>query len=185
MEAGRLAACTSLDLLARKLRRCAGLACPEFEETARGRPRAAMENHGPELARRGLARLTHAGMILRIKISLASHVQKVACVPLYEYQCKKCNHRFEKIQKFSDPAVKKCPQCGGTVEKLISAPSVQFKGSGWYVTDYARKGAGSSADGAKPADSAPASGSEAASGKATEKTEKADSKKADKKHAEK
>lgn len=60
-------------------------------------------------------------------------------MPLYEYQCKKCGHRFEKIQKFSDPKVKKCPECGGAVEQVISAPAVQFKGSGWYVTDYARK----------------------------------------------
>jgi len=60
-------------------------------------------------------------------------------MPLYEYQCKKCGHRFEKIQKFSDHPVKKCPQCGGAVEQVISAPAVQFKGSGWYVTDYARK----------------------------------------------
>jgi putative FmdB family regulatory protein len=60
-------------------------------------------------------------------------------MPLYEYQCKKCGHRFEKIQKFSDKPVKKCPECGGAVEQLISAPAVQFKGSGWYVTDYAKK----------------------------------------------
>ncbi len=60
-------------------------------------------------------------------------------MPLYEYECKKCHHRFEKIQKFSDPHMKKCPDCGGTVEQVISAPAVQFKGSGWYVTDYAKK----------------------------------------------
>lgn len=60
-------------------------------------------------------------------------------MPLYEYQCKKCGHRFEKIQKFSDPLVKKCPKCGGAVEQVLSAPAVQFKGSGWYVTDYAKK----------------------------------------------
>jgi putative FmdB family regulatory protein len=62
-------------------------------------------------------------------------------MPLYEYQCKKCGHRFEKIQKFSDKPVKKCPQCSGPVEQTISAPAVQFKGSGWYVTDYAKKSA--------------------------------------------
>ena len=60
-------------------------------------------------------------------------------MPLYEYECKKCHHRFEKIQKFSDRMVKKCPDCGGPVEQMISAPAVQFKGSGWYVTDYAKK----------------------------------------------
>ena len=66
-------------------------------------------------------------------------------MPLYEYQCKKCGHRFEKIMKFSDPPIKKCPECGGAVEQLISSPAVQFKGSGWYVTDYARKSGGNSA----------------------------------------
>jgi putative FmdB family regulatory protein len=66
-------------------------------------------------------------------------------MPLYEYQCKKCHHRFERIQKFSDPHVKKCPDCGGPVEQVLSAPAVQFKGSGWYVTDYAKKSSGSAA----------------------------------------
>ena len=60
-------------------------------------------------------------------------------MPLYEYECKKCGHRFERIQRFSDPLVKKCPECGGKVEQVLSAPAVQFKGSGWYVTDYAKK----------------------------------------------
>jgi putative FmdB family regulatory protein len=65
-------------------------------------------------------------------------------VPLYEYQCKDCGHRFEKIQKFSDPLVTDCPKCGKpSVEQMISAPAVQFKGSGWYVTDYASKKSGS------------------------------------------
>ena len=65
-------------------------------------------------------------------------------MPLYEYECKKCGHRFERIQKFSDPMVKKCPDCGGKVEQMISAPAVQFKGSGWYVTDYAKRSGPSS-----------------------------------------
>jgi putative FmdB family regulatory protein len=65
-------------------------------------------------------------------------------MPLYEYECKKCHHRFERIQKFSDPHVKKCPECGGPIEQMISAPTVQFKGSGWYVTDYAKKSSASS-----------------------------------------
>ncbi|MDP9161809.1 MAG: zinc ribbon domain-containing protein [Acidobacteriota bacterium] len=60
-------------------------------------------------------------------------------MPLYEYECKKCHHRFERIQKFSDRHMKKCPDCGGIVEQTISAPAVQFKGSGWYVTDYAKR----------------------------------------------
>jgi len=76
-------------------------------------------------------------------------------MPIYEYECKKCHHRFERIQKFSDPHVKKCPDCGGAVEQVISAPAVQFKGSGWYVTDYAKKsssGTGSSSNGDSKSD---------------------------------
>jgi putative FmdB family regulatory protein len=101
-------------------------------------------------------------------------------VPLYEYQCKKCKHRFEKIQKFSDPEVKKCPECGGRVERLLSAPAVQFKGSGWYVTDYARKGSsesGSSTDGAKEAKEKESGTSPAAK----TGTDKAETKKSEKK----
>ena len=66
-------------------------------------------------------------------------------MPLYEYECKQCGDRFEKIQKFSDEPEKVCPKCGGEVERLLSAPAVQFKGAGWYVTDYARKGSSSAA----------------------------------------
>ena len=62
-------------------------------------------------------------------------------MPLYEYECEACAHRFERIQKFSDPPVDTCPTCGkGPVRKLLSSPAIQFKGSGWYITDYARKG---------------------------------------------
>jgi putative FmdB family regulatory protein len=68
-------------------------------------------------------------------------------MPLYEYECKKCGHRFEKIQKFSDPMLKKCPECGGKIEQMISAPAIQFKGSGWYVNDYAKKPAPSASSG--------------------------------------
>jgi putative FmdB family regulatory protein len=57
-------------------------------------------------------------------------------MPLYEYECEKCGHRFEKIQKFSDPLEDTCPTCGGTVHKLASSPAIQFKGSGFYITDY-------------------------------------------------
>jgi putative FmdB family regulatory protein len=63
-------------------------------------------------------------------------------VPLYEYECENNGHRFEVIQKFSDPPIQTCPTCGGPVHKLISSPAFQFKGSGWYVTDYARKDSG-------------------------------------------
>ncbi len=65
-------------------------------------------------------------------------------MPLYEYQCKQCGHRFEKIQSFSAAEIKECPVCKGEVEKLLSAPSFQFKGSGWYVSDYGKGGAAGS-----------------------------------------
>jgi putative FmdB family regulatory protein len=60
-------------------------------------------------------------------------------MPLYEYQCDACGHRFEVIQKFSDPLVDTCPKCGSPVHKLMSSPAIQFKGSGFYITDYAKK----------------------------------------------
>jgi putative FmdB family regulatory protein len=61
-------------------------------------------------------------------------------MPLYEYQCEACGHRFEVIQKFSDAPLTQCPTCAGPVAKLLSSPAIQFKGSGWYITDYARSG---------------------------------------------
>lgn len=60
-------------------------------------------------------------------------------MPLYEYLCDSCGHRFEVIQKFSDPPVDLCPKCGARVQKVLSSPAFHFKGSGWYITDYARK----------------------------------------------
>lgn len=61
-------------------------------------------------------------------------------MPLYEYQCDACGNRFERIQKFSDPPIDTCPACqAGPVQKLLSSPAIQFKGTGWYITDYARK----------------------------------------------
>jgi putative FmdB family regulatory protein len=71
-------------------------------------------------------------------------------VPLYEYECTKCNKKTEKIEGVSGRHLRKCPHCGGKVERLQSAPAIQFKGAGWYVTDYATKKP-SSGDGA-PAD---------------------------------
>ena len=61
-------------------------------------------------------------------------------MPLYEYQCDACAHRFEVIQKFSDAPVEVCPKCGGGVKKLLSSPAIQFKGTGLYITDYAKSG---------------------------------------------
>jgi putative FmdB family regulatory protein len=81
-------------------------------------------------------------------------------VPLYEYQCKKCKHKFEKIQKFSDRPIKKCPECGNPVEKVMHAPNVQFKGTGWYVTDYGGKSDKSKTDGGPEKGGAEKSGSE-------------------------
>ena len=60
-------------------------------------------------------------------------------MPLYEYKCLKCGRHTEKIESVSGPHLKKCPHCGGKVERLIAAPAIQFKGAGWYVTDYAGK----------------------------------------------
>jgi len=60
-------------------------------------------------------------------------------VPLYEYECTKCHKKTEKIENVSGPHLKKCPHCGGKVEPVLSAPAIQFKGAGWYVTDYAGK----------------------------------------------
>ena len=78
-------------------------------------------------------------------------------MPIYEYECLKCGKRTESLQRMSDPPLAVCPECGGEVKKLISSPAFQFKGTGWYVTDYARAkpeakgdqgdGAASSADG--------------------------------------
>src|SRR6185436_6997901 len=72
-------------------------------------------------------------------------------MPLYEYECDACGHRFEKIQKFSDPLETACPKCGGAVHKLMSSPAIQFKGSGFYITDYPKgdKGSAPKSDGGK------------------------------------
>ena len=89
-------------------------------------------------------------------------------MPLYEYHCRKCG-RFETLQKFSDGPLAACPTCGGAVERLISAPAFQFKGSGWYVTDYGKSGSdatGSKDAGGKGTDSK----SSEASGSASKET---------------
>jgi len=72
-------------------------------------------------------------------------------LPLYEYQCPK-DGTFELVRRFSDPPLAACPTCGGPIEKLVSAPAIQFKGSGWYITDYARKSTGGEAAGKKDGD---------------------------------
>ena len=89
-------------------------------------------------------------------------------MPLYEYQCKACDDLTEVMRRFSDPPLDTCEKCGGELKKLLSAPAFQFKGSGWYVTDYARKGDGAG-DGGDSKDKDKGSGKEA----------KTDSKKSD------
>ncbi len=79
-------------------------------------------------------------------------------MPLYEYQCEACAHRFEQIRRFSDPPLEACPECGGAVRKLVSSPAIQFKGTGWYVTDYAQQGRKDPADAAEAKAGAPADG---------------------------
>jgi len=95
-------------------------------------------------------------------------------MPLYEYQCQKCRATTEVLQKSKDKPLDKCPKCGGPVAKLISSPAIQFKGDGWYITDYAKKSG--AAGGAKPEDrTKPKAETTAGSGEAAKKTsEKAD-----------
>ena len=95
-------------------------------------------------------------------------------MPLYEYECDSCGNRFEKIQKFSDPLVDICPKCGKSVHKLMSSPAIQFKGSGFYITDYAKKdstpagktggGKDRDKDGSSASSSSESSSSDASSG---------------------
>jgi putative FmdB family regulatory protein len=103
----------------------------------------------------------------REELPLESRVSRWLAMPLYEYRCPACGQRFERLQRFSDPAEAACPSCGRAAERLLSA--IQFKGTGWYVTDYARKSApaekseseakseGKSESDSKPAESKPAS----------------------------
>ena len=82
-------------------------------------------------------------------------------MPIYEYQCQSCSERQEELQGINDPHLTECKACGGPLKRLISSPAFQFKGSGWYVTDYAKSGS----DGEKKAEAAGGDGSGKASGK--------------------
>jgi putative FmdB family regulatory protein len=97
-------------------------------------------------------------------------------MPLYEYQCDACGHRFEKIQKFSDPLVDTCPICGGAVRKLMSSPAIQFKGSGFYITDYPKKDQGGTdkSDGGSADKADKGAKTDSSSGKADKGSDKAD-----------
>jgi putative FmdB family regulatory protein len=99
-------------------------------------------------------------------------------MPLYEYQCDACGHRFEAIRKFSDGPLEICPKCGGHIQKLVSAPAFQLKGTGWYATDFAGK---KPEEGKRQKEEGKSEGTESKSekveGKSTEgKGEKAESK---------
>src|SRR5947208_3513045 len=108
-------------------------------------------------------------------------------MPLYEYKCDACGHRFEKIQKFSDPLIEECPKCGAKeVHKLVSSPAIQFKGTGWYITDYAKKGSVSPDTSAKSGDSksSDSKGESKSSDSKSSESKSADSKSAESKTTE-
>lgn len=93
-------------------------------------------------------------------------------MPIYEYECKRCGHRFELIQKFSDKPRKRCPECQGAVERLISSPAIRFKGTGWYVTDYADKKKGKDRSEENSGDNDGSADSKKAEAKSEKKSEK-------------
>lgn len=98
-------------------------------------------------------------------------------MPIYPYRCTQCGHTFEKIQSFNSEPETKCPQCGGKLERPLTAPGLQFKGAGWYVTDYASKGAAAKSESAKSESSSSSteSSSSAASKSAETKTSSSES----------
>ena len=101
-------------------------------------------------------------------------------MPIYEYECRKCKHRFEIIQKVSDRVLKKCEKCKGRVERLISSPAIQFKGTGWYVTDYAKKESKSDSDSSRSDSKSTSKQSESSSGQSDSSKKKAAASKKDK-----
>jgi putative FmdB family regulatory protein len=103
-------------------------------------------------------------------------------MPIYEYKCQSCGERYEKLHKFNDPPCKKCPHCGGPLKKLISSPAIQFKGNGFYITDYPKKGT----PGEEKKRKTPAADAAPAENKSESKpaADKSESKPADKKAAE-
>ncbi len=107
-------------------------------------------------------------------------------MPLFEYKCKKCAHHFDKIEKYTASTVKTCPKCGGKAERQLAAPAIQFKGSGWYVTDYGGKTGSadskeSSGDGSSEKSADKSGESKVTSEKSSEKnTDKGSEKRSDK-----
>lgn len=84
-------------------------------------------------------------------------------MPLYEYQCQECGEKMEVVQRFDDAPYTICPACGGTLKKLISAPAIQFKGSGFYLTDYGKSGSSATKSGSTSGESSSSSSSESSS----------------------
>lgn len=99
-------------------------------------------------------------------------------MPLYEYRCLKCDRHTDKIENLNGPHLKKCPHCGGKVESVITAPAIQFKGSGWYVTDYGKKTSGGDSSKSEKSEKAEKAekADKAEKAEKSEKSEKADSK---------
>lgn len=95
-------------------------------------------------------------------------------MPIYEYYCQQCGQKTERLQNFNDPPMTVCEECGGDLKKLVSAPAFQFKGSGWYVTDYARKDSGGKSSGSD-GDGSGSDGDSSSDGSAAEKSEKSSS----------
>jgi putative FmdB family regulatory protein len=111
--------------------------------------------------------------VVRTALTPAISWNESGLMPLYEYECE-AGHRFELIRKFSDPPLETCPTCGALVHKLISSPAFQFKGTGWYITDYAKKDGAASASGDSKSDaSAKDDNKNEKADKAAEKSEKA------------
>lgn len=104
-------------------------------------------------------------------------------MPLYEYRCLKCDRHTDKIEKLNGPHLKKCPHCGGKVESVITAPAIQFKGSGWYVNDYGKKTSGGDSSKSENSDKSEKSEKSDKSEKASKSDSKPSSAKEDKKPA--
>ena len=104
-------------------------------------------------------------------------------MPLYEYRCLKCDRHTDKIEKLNGPHLKKCPHCGGKVESVITAPAIQFKGSGWYVNDYGKKTSGGDSSKSEGSDKSEKSEKSDKSEKGSKSDSKSSSTKEDKKPA--
>ena len=98
-------------------------------------------------------------------------------MPLYEFECEDCKTRFERIQKYTDPNPDVCPSCGkGQIRRMFSSPAIQFKGSGFYITDYAKKSSSEASSGSKSASSEKSSGDSGSSSSSSSSESKSESK---------